>query len=60
MTLTEKINDTIKLLKNTDIHGCITGSCMLDMDFDSWTETPDIDVFTYTENKELYEENKDI
>lgn len=52
--INHKIKATIEMLKGTDIHGCITGSCMLDMDFESWAETPDIDVFTYTENQELY------
>ena len=30
MTLTQEIKDTIDLLKELDIYGCITGSSMLD------------------------------
>lgn len=29
------------------LHGCITGSCLLDAIFDLWETPPDIDVFTY-------------
>lgn len=54
MTLTEKINDTINMIKDTDIDGCITGSSMLGLDFDAWSETPDIDVFVYQANQQLY------
>ncbi len=38
----EHINDAIKLLKEQDINGCITGSCLLD-----YFEGQDIDLFTY-------------
>ena len=44
------IKDTIELLKNTDIYGCITGSSMLpDVNFDEWDSIPDIDLFVYYE-----------
>ena len=54
MTLTEKINATIDMLKETDIDGCITGSSMLGMNFDVWADAPDIDVFVYQANQQLY------
>lgn len=44
-----KIRKTQELLKGTGINGCITGSSMLDVDFDSWADVPDIDVFVYNE-----------
>ena len=49
MTLTQEIKDTIEMLKGTGINGCITGSSMLDEDFDTWTSHPDIDVFVFAE-----------
>lgn len=50
MSLSEEIKETIELLKQTDIHGCITGSSMIpDADFDEWESAPDIDVFVYYE-----------
>ncbi len=45
------INVLIDELKNSPIDGCITGSCLLEDDFTSWEEEPDIDIFTYNENK---------
>lgn len=40
----EQINEAINWLKEQDIRGCITGSCLLD-----YFEGQDIDVFTYDE-----------
>lgn len=57
MSLTKDIKDTIELLKQTDINGCITGSSMLDCDFDTWDSAPDIDVFVYTEPQLQYAAN---
>lgn len=57
MTLTQQIKDTIELLKATDINGCITGSSMLDVNFDEWQSHPDIDVFVYTEPQLQYAAN---
>ena len=57
MSLTQEIKDTIELLKQTDINGCITGSSMLDADFDLWDSAPDIDVFVYTEPQLQYAVN---
>jgi len=57
MSLTKDIKDTIELLKQTDINGCITGSSMLDADFDTWDSAPDIDVFVYTEPQLQYAAN---
>lgn len=53
--LTEKIKETIELLKNEQINGCITGSSMIpDANFDEWDSVPDIDVFVYNEMQLLY------
>lgn len=52
--LTEKIKEAIELLKNEDINGCITGSSMLDANFDTWESVPDIDVFVYSDMQLLY------
>ena len=53
--MTMKIKDTIELLKNTDIDGCISGSCMLpDVDFDLWSSQPDVDVFVYSKMQMAY------
>ena len=50
MSLTEEIKSTIEMLKGSGIYGCITGSCLLDVDFDTWDTAPDIDIFVYSEN----------
>lgn len=57
MSLTQDIKHTIELLKKTDINGCITGSSMLDCDFDLWDSAPDIDVFVYTKPQLQYAAN---
>ena len=49
----EKIKEVIDLLKGSQINGCITGSSMLDADFDMWSEKPDIDLFVYTDSSLL-------
>lgn len=54
MSLTQDIKDTIELLKSSDINGCITGSSMLDEDFDTWDQAPDVDVFVYNEMQLLH------
>lgn len=54
MDMTEKIKRTIDLLKQSDIHGCITGSAMLDEDFDEWDSHPDIDVFCYGTSQHIH------
>ena len=46
---TEAIRRVQEILKGTGINGCITGSSMLDADFDTWDEVPDVDVFVYDE-----------
>ena len=43
----QKMNDVVELLKHTDINGCITGSSMIDGDYDNWESQPDVDVFVY-------------
>lgn len=50
-TLTGKIRWAIEVLKQQDINGCITGSTLLDCDFDTWDKAPDIDIFVYTEQE---------
>lgn len=50
-SLTDKIKTTIKVLKAQDIRGCITGSTLLEEDFDRWDSRPDIDVFAYSINE---------
>lgn len=57
MSLTKDIKDTIEMLKNTDINGCITGSSMLDCNFDNWDSVPDIDLFVYSEPQLQYAAN---
>jgi hypothetical protein len=55
MNITDKIKETIEILKGTDIEGCISGSCMLpDKDFSLWEDVPDVDVFVYNEWMLLY------
>lgn len=49
MSLTDEIKSTIEIIKRTDINGCITGSSMLDEDFDMWESVPDVDVFVFAE-----------
>ena len=53
-TLTQKIRTTINVLKAQDIRGCITGSTLLDEDFDLWDSIPDIDVFVYSSAEMLH------
>lgn len=48
MSLTKELNKAIDELKETDIYGCITGSCLLEEDFDTWESIPDIDIFVYS------------
>lgn len=47
-SMTKKIHETIEMLKNTDIYGCITGSSLLESNFDDWDTPPDIDVFVFS------------
>lgn len=54
MSITADIKQAIGELMLSNINGCITGSCMLDEDFDSWDQAPDIDVFTYSENSMIH------
>ena len=54
MSQTQDIKDVIEMLKSTDINGCITGSSMLDEDFDTWDQAPDVDVFVYNEMQLLH------
>ena len=54
MSVSEDIKDVISILKCTDIDGCITGSSMIDGDYDNWETIPDIDVFVYHANELIY------
>lgn len=57
MTIKEKMNETIALLKDLDINGCITGSSMIDGDYDNWESQPDIDLFVYAKPQLQYAAN---
>ena len=53
MGIGEKIDDAISMLKDLKIagqriNGCIAGSCMINGEFDTWDEVPDVDVFVYS------------
>jgi len=52
--VTERIENTIELLKQTDIDGCITGSSLTGQDFDSWQSRPDIDIFCYSPQAQVH------
>lgn len=55
MSITEQIHDTIELLKELPINGCISGSSMIpEADFDTWTSVPDVDVFVYSDMQLLF------
>lgn len=42
--------ETLELLKSSEIYGCLAGSCMMPSDNrEQWEEEPDIDVFCYNE-----------
>jgi len=49
MSRNDDVKDVIAMLKDTGIQGCITGSCLLDADFDAWDSEPDVDVFCYSQ-----------
>lgn len=48
MGINADIKKTINKLKESDIYGCITGSCLLNEDFEHWDSKPDVDVFVYS------------
>ena len=48
-TCKDNIKKWVDTLKTSDIDGCITGSCMLDADFDAWDSKPDVDLFVYSD-----------
>ena len=51
------MNKTINLLKELPINGCITGSSMIDGDYDNWESQPDIDLFVYARPQLQYAAN---
>ena len=52
LTIKEKIEVAIDVVKALPIDGCITGSCLLpNFDPEGWGTTPDIDVFVFGENE---------
>lgn len=53
-TLDGKIRWAIKVLQQQDINGCITGSTLLECDFNLWDKAPDIDIFVYTEQELIH------
>ena len=48
MSLKADIDAMTKLIMDTDIDGCITGSSLADWDMDDADARPDIDIFTYS------------
>jgi len=49
-SIKNKIERAIQVVKRMPIRGCITGSCFLPgFDPDVWGNTPDVDVFVYSE-----------
>ena len=53
MSRKSKMKEVVEHLKEIKINGkyingCIAGSCMLDADFDTWADVPDVDVFVFT------------
>ena len=48
-TCKTNIDNWVKILKTSGIDGCITGSCLLDADFDMWDSKPDVDLFVYSD-----------
>ena len=48
-TCKTNIKAWVEILKTSGIDGCITGSCMLDADFDAWDSKPDVDLFVYSD-----------
>lgn len=48
---TSELDARIEELKKSPIGGCITGSCLLDEEFEKWDDKPDIDIFVYNEQK---------
>lgn len=51
---TERVNELVNKIKDTNIFGCITGSCLTGVDMDDWLEEPDVDVFAYSETAMMY------
>lgn len=52
LTIKEKIDVAIDVVKALPIDGCITGSCLLpNFDPEGWGSVPDIDVFVFGENE---------
>ena len=54
MSLTMDINNAIAEIKETDIVGCISGSAMTGLDFDTWQQVPDVDIFVYYKSQLIY------
>ena len=54
MGLNEKIKEAVNEIKASDIVGCISGSCMTDADFESWSSVPDVDIFVYEKTQMIY------
>lgn len=48
MSLSDQIREMTERLKATDINGCIVGSSLTGREMESWSITPDIDIFTYS------------
>jgi len=50
----EEIRKVHRELLASDIQGCMTGSSLLDEDFDTWDQAPDVDVFVYGESQMVH------
>ena len=48
-TCKTNIENWKNILMTSGIDGCITGSCMLEADFDEWDSKPDVDLFVYSD-----------
>ena len=44
-----KVEATKRIIAESNVYGCITGSSMLDVDYGLWPTAPDVDFFAYTE-----------
>lgn len=52
--VTDKILATIEAIKESDIDGCITGSCLCGKNMDDWQDIPDVDIFCYGEKEMIH------
>ena len=53
-TINEKIDELIEELRQSDVKGCVTGSCLTGRDFSAWSSVPDVDLFAYSSQEMLH------